>query len=341
MLHFILLILKIIGVLLLLCLGLILLILLTVLLVPVKYRVTAEHGEEFHLDGRASWLLHLINARFTHIEGVLHIRVRVLWFQLYDNLQPKQRKKKARKIKRKVKRDATRKAKKKTKKLNSKTLTDNKKEVKQTGTDTGKGEVKQDLQNVHLSELKPESKVPANEKNLNQEEADYQEDDKKSFLRRLADKIKNVKQKVLSFFRRLKEKVKKWFEAAVNLRHKISLISDFLHDSYNREGFQVTYNSLKKLLKHILPKKLKSRIVFGTGDPCTTGQALGFMGILYSFYGDKIVIIPDFENKIFEGNHYARGRIRLITLLIIVIKLIRDRRFKNLKKNFQLLKEAL
>jgi hypothetical protein len=65
------------------------------------------------------------------------------------------------------------------------------------------------------------------------------------------------------------------------------------------------------------------------------------MGILYGFYGDRVVIIPDFENKVFEGKHYARGRIRLITLLIIVIKLISDKRFKRLKSNFLILKEAL
>ena len=103
----------------------------------------------------------------------------------------------------------------------------------------------------------------------------------------------------------------------------------------------MTYGSIGKLLKHILPRKLKANIIYGTGDPCSTGQILGALSILYSMYGDRVTIIPDFENQRFEGNAMARGRIRLVTILIIVIKLILDKRFRQLRNNVRLLKEAL
>ena len=94
MLHIILLILKIIGITLLVIIGLLLLILLTVLLVPIRYQIVAEHGKEvLKMDAGASWFLHLLNARVTHLEGILHIRVKALWITLYDNLQPKPPKK--------------------------------------------------------------------------------------------------------------------------------------------------------------------------------------------------------------------------------------------------------
>jgi hypothetical protein len=154
-------------------------------------------------------------------------------------------------------------------------------------------------------------------------------------------KIKKLVEKLVTFFRGLKIKILKLYETAVNIKHKKDLITSFIKDELNREGFRITYSSLKRLFKHILPTKLKSSIIFGTGDPCSTGQALGAMSILYSFYGDKVQITPDFENKRLEGKHYARGRIRLITILIIVIKLILDKRFQQLKSNFLILKEAL
>jgi vacuolar-type H+-ATPase subunit I/STV1 len=164
---------------------------------------------------------------------------------------------------------------------------------------------------------------------------------KESLLRKLIRKCKYFIDKMTAFFKGIKSKIIKWIETIQNVKNKVNMISDFIHEEINREGLKVTLNSLKKLLKHIKPTKLRSRIIFGTGDPCSTGQALGVLGFLYSFYGDNIQIIPDFENERLEGKHYARGRIRLVTILIIVIKLILNKKFKQLKSNFQILREAL
>jgi hypothetical protein len=113
MLHVIGLILKLIGILLLAVLCLLLLLLLIVLLVPIRYRVEAEHGEELlAVEGRVNWLLHLINARVTYLEGVFHVQVRILWFILFDNLKPKKPKEpkepKEKKVKEVRKRQQTR-----------------------------------------------------------------------------------------------------------------------------------------------------------------------------------------------------------------------------------------
>jgi hypothetical protein len=172
-------------------------------------------------------------------------------------------------------------------------------------------------------------------------QADKVKEEKTNFFGRLIAKIKGFISGIKAFFIGLKDRITQLFDTVSNIRNKIGLISDFIKDKLNREGFRITYRSLKRILRHIKPTKLKSRLVFGTGDPCSTGQALGIIGILYSFYGDNVQIIPDFENKVFEGKHYARGRIRLITIIIIIIKLILDKRFQLLRKNFQLLKEAL
>lgn len=349
MLHIILLILKIIGILLLSVISLLILAILLVLFVPIRYRVKAEHGEAIWVDGRASWLLHLLRARISYMENTLDIRVKLLWFILYDSLAPKPPKDGRRKI-----RTAT--------KSRSKEQTAGL--MKRSGTQKNlerKAEQERIADQAKLSESEEQAKtegVPEPERQTKTEKTSEpkekaesermgepgkeaaQETDK-SFIRRLFDKIVSILEKIKAFFRGLKEKFIRWLQTAANIKSKIRLISDFIKDEMNREGFKITYSSLKRLLKHILPRKLYSRIVFGTGDPCTTGQALGVMGILYSFYGDRVTIIPDFENKVLEGKHYARGRIRLITVLIIVIKLIEDKRFKQLKSNFQILKEAL
>lgn len=424
MLHVILLILKIIGILLLAILGLLLLIVLIVLLVPIRYRVNAEHGEAIRVDGRVNWLLHLIRARVTHIEGVLHIQVQVLWLTLYDNLKPRkprERKQRRRDIKKKAgKKSEARNNEVKNGKVKNKIKSEvrhgtprkelqaglSEASVKKPDTavllettekpeiivkqeiglnpeikgqmeavrkpeeDAVKPEAEVRLEDVVKPEavVKPESvkkpevrlqpeiiaqkavqingKSVQTDKNdiVSENEKDQSEQDqeeKSNIFQKIIGKVQGLFTKVRAFFSGLKNRIAGFFETAANIKNKVGLVSDFIKDKLNREGFQITYHSLKRMLKHIKPTKLRSRLVFGTGDPCSTGQVLGAMGILYSFYGDNVQIIPDFENKIFEGKHYARGRIRLVTILIIVIKLILDKRFQQLRRNFQILKEAL
>lgn len=366
MLHIILLILKIIGIIILVILGLLLLILLTVLLVPVRYRANVSHGEVLDADARISWLLHIVGARISYVEGKLHIRLRILWIILYDNLLPKKEKvkKKREKVSVKKKKARTKVSRKEViktvkngkvkQRITENSISTEKLSIKDKKQES-KLEIKKEITDkpsVTKVEVKVEDKdntvtkkdiiIGIPEGNHSTETRDSQEtEDNNSLFEKIINKIKNIKLKILALFRGIKSKIIKWFESFANMKQKVNLILEFVRDEYNKEGFSIVFTSLKKLLKHILPTKLRSRLVFGTGDPCSTGQALGVISILYSFYGDKIVVIPDFEKKRFEGEHYARGRIRLVTVLIIVIKLILDKRFKQLKSNFQILKEAL
>lgn len=397
MLYVMVLILKIIGYILLAVLGLLLLLLFVVLFVPIRYRLTAEHGEKLKAEGRVSWLLHILHARISHLEGILHIRVRLFGFILFDNLRPrKPRSKKA------VREKSALRGSKHRKKPSASHEKDpyNKESIAAPGekpdrafdvyvTDKEKEVLPDSLKNAEAkkagegkaiheeagkekfvdskasegkysgsktSEGKSLDNMASEENSIGESSIDESSIDEKSideksieelgnqedtWYGRIFSKLRKLKERIIHFFRELKNKILQLFETMLNIKNKIGLIHNFIQDKINREGFHATYQSLKKLLKHILPTKLRSRIIFGTGDPCTTGQALGIMAILYSFYGDKVQITPDFENKRFEGKHLARGRIRLITILIIVIKLILDKRFKQLKTNFQILKEAL
>jgi hypothetical protein len=185
-----------------------------------------------------------------------------------------------------------------------------------------------------------------NDEEIWKEESEREEqklisDKKPSFFQRLSERFHEIKEKLISGVKNFISKIKNIFTTVKTFKYKWDLIYSFIQDEMNRQGFHVTLKSLKRMLKHILPTRLKSKIIFGTGDPCSTGQLLGVLGFLYGFYGDKVQITPDFENSRLEGKHDARGRIRLITILIIAVKLILDKRFKQLKMNATLLKEAL
>lgn len=175
-----------------------------------------------------------------------------------------------------------------------------------------------------------------------EEQPEYKEvADRKSPFKKLTGRFRRIRNKISNIIGEWKRRIKSIGATISAAKNKAGLVMDFIRNELNREGFQATWSSLKKLLRHLLPRKLKSKLIFGTGDPCSTGQALGAMSILYSFYGDRIQITPDFEHSRLEGEHFARGRIRLATILIIVARLLLDKRFKKLKNNFIILKEAL
>ncbi len=358
MLHVIFLLFKIIGIILLVLLGLILTILLVILLIPIRYRIRVNHGEEFQLEGRISWLLHVVHMRISLLGEQRRILLRIFGFALYDSLRPKKRKHKGGKRSRADRSnkgnesDPEEKESREYKPLLKEAITPSKEAIappKEERIDPSN--IIDNVVNSDPSEKSslPEQDIPNQDiKEEKIKKEDIKEEDikevkeaKESFLTKVLHRIKGICHRIIDKLRSIGKGIKRTFIKLFDLKKKWNLILEFLKDEDNRAAFQVTFLSLKKLLKHILPKRLKSKVTFGTGDPCYTGKALGAMSILYSFYGDNIQITPDFENKIFEGSHYARGRIRIGSLLIIVIKLFVDKKFKQLKRNFKILKEAL
>jgi hypothetical protein len=168
-------------------------------------------------------------------------------------------------------------------------------------------------------------------------------------------KKKGIFSKVKRFFHKIKEffiKLKNWFlglkKRILNLKEKIFTIGEkwnrikaFLKDDKNKKALSKSFKTVKRILKHIRPTRLKLELEFGTGDPCSTGQALGVFAMFYGYYGKSMQITPNFEDEILKGSIFCIGRIRLFTLLIICIKLILDKNFRNLLKNFKTLKEDL
>ncbi len=405
MLPIILLILKIIGMIILTVLGLLLFLLLILLLIPVRYQLRATHGENLYLKGRVSWLLHLVHISVTHMEGVLHIRARVLGFIIYDNLNPKKpKKKKTEKVHTKQSLLSTGKEKandiqrKQIPKVNEKIQTgssfeavikevdiekakDNAAELYITEKDqseinkaegsiaennkaensvTENSKVESNLaeKNIAKSNIVENNKTEYSNAEIREAESKETEDrestasEKVTMIAKLYHKAKVIWQgwketyrKLRNGLRSIRESIRSKSEKLVNIikgiRHKWELIYSFWMDELNKQGMKYILQSMKKLLKHILPTKLKSELIIGTGEPYSTGQVLSIINLFYGFYGDKVSVTPDFENSRFEGKHYAKGRIRAATILIIACRLILDKRFKYLKNNFLILKEAL
>lgn len=204
----------------------------------------------------------------------------------------------------------------------------------------GSNEVKK-LKEPELKAAEIPSSYTGDDYDLNEDEL---EEPKISIFTRIKTFFLKVREFFLSVRNRLRnllDNIRKLWHKAQDLGGKWDKIKEFLKEDDNKKALSKSFVTIKRILKHVRPTRLKLEVEFGTGDPCTTGQALGVLAVFYSLYGKSARIIPNFEEEILKGNIDCAGRIRLFTLLIIGIQLVFDKNFRNLLKNFKTLKEDL
>lgn len=132
------------------------------------------------------------------------------------------------------------------------------------------------------------------------------------------------------------EKVKCTFrticDTIKNIRKDIQFYKELWERPERKKAFSKVLSQLKYLWKKAKPSKLEGKITFGTGDPASTGQILGVLGVIYGALPKEVSIIPDFEEERYEGKLHIKGKIRLIHVLIIAIRLVLDRNFRIVAK---------
>lgn len=304
-------ILKWLGILLLALLGLLLFVVLLVLLAPVRYRgrlsKTEEPEERFTGEGRITWLNPILRIRIRYEGKKLYYRVRLFGFSIINSEAPKKEKKK-------------------------------KKETTEPMTGTGtleeppSEEVQQ--QTDASGPVTEENSEGTSEGEETTEESEEQE--KVSFF----TKIKQFFGKIGAFFAKLKHlgaNVKKQLSL---LWYKKGQVTGFLKGEVQKLAFGKAWSTVKKVLRHIMPRKIKGYVEFGTGNPESTGKALAAISMFYAAYGKHLKIVPEFMEKRLVAEVSFKGRIRFGTLARLGLSLIRDKNIKGFRKNWKkLLKE--
>lgn len=90
-----------------------------------------------------------------------------------------------------------------------------------------------------------------------------------------------------------------------------------------------------KIVKHILPRKIKGFVRFGFEDPSLTGKICAVIGILYPVIPEKLDIDPDFTQSVFEADVTISGRIILFIVLLNGLKILMNRRVRALIRKFR------
>lgn len=312
--------LKLLGILLLALLALVLVILLLVLLAPVRYKGRFEKREEpepvLFADALVSWLNPLLRARIYFREGKWRYTVRLFGICLSDSARQKKKRTKKEKQKREKKK-----------------RTEGKQEGSRQETALSvKEERTRESMGSQESGIPEHMELPEGE--TVQEDVPEKEE---SFFA----KLKRFWEWLLALPARIKKILQGICARLKLIWKKKEALFAFLKEEAHLTALGRTMGVVKKLFAHILPGKLKGHVEFGTGDPESTGKALAALGILYAAYGKGITVVPDFNEKRLAAELTFRGRIRAGTLLLLLLRLIRDKQVRGLYKDWKQLMSLL
>ena len=341
-------ILKIIGIILLVVLGLILFLLLLVLFVPIRYRIDAskdaEGEQQIHALIKVTWLLHLLNIRFLYPEEA-YLRVRIACFTLFRSDQPTKEaassKKNAAAEKKKESEEKTVKTSKASRKAEDTLLA--------TEDVEGSGEQPQTMDEdgwspIDNTQIKPDEKTEAKLKdapknqteNATHTEIDSEESTSKWEL--LREKILWCIRKIWKLLKNIRYTIQSIYDNIRNIIHHIRYYYRVLQSELFGRTWEKYSKEVLCLLKRIAPRKIKGYLHIGMEDPATTGQILGYYGMLYPLIGEHIDVVPDFEHVILEGTLKIRGNITLFQAVRIACTIYFD---KDLQKLIRLLKREV
>ncbi|MDO5520264.1 MAG: DUF2953 domain-containing protein [bacterium] len=323
---------KIIGITIAVILGILLFVILLILLVPLRYKVRAERKSETKAKGRISWLFGIIYVKIEYVNENMSYVVRVFGYPVFSN-DPKRKHKK--RIRRKKKNNKNKKQTNK-KQIEKKQVTDRQQEGDEKSSPALVD--KQADKAEKESERKEESSVRKKEEVSQRVETRAGKQNKSSSRgNAFFEKIKKLRELPQS----IKQKISDMLTMIKNLLRRTGLVKGFILNKTNRPGFNTLFGTLRKLLKHLKPKKYKVSLYFGFDDPCLTGQVLGGICAIYPQILGRIDLKPEFQRKILELTLYARGKVRILTLLIWSIQLILKKEFKDVIKELKQLKEEL
>mgnify|MGYP000998954149 CR=1 FL=1 len=145
-------------------------------------------------------------------------------------------------------------------------------------------------------------------------------------------KRKKKKQSFSGFIKNEYEKIKSKVKV---LSEKKERLNKLFNNKSLRRGISKTWQAVLKLLKLFRTRELSGKIIFGFEDPYTTGQVLSYAALFYSWYKDRIEIIPVFDKEIVDIDIRAKGGVRLMSLVIIATGLWFDKDFKRLYKLYK------
>ncbi len=311
-------VLKIIGIVLLVILVLLIFILGMILFIPIRYWFTVEYEGNPKADVLVKWSPILLKATVNFKDNKLEYIVKMLGGVVMTNTDAP-----LSWIGRKffgddedIQTDSDTNYDKSKQKQSKRTMEVEKKENKKTGFVIIDDEIEFE---------KPESDT----KKITKVSQKKQEKTKQSVVQKIRRKIQDIRRKIKQFFEKIK-KINEKREALLNV--------------YHHKRFEVAKKDavvyIKTLWNIIKPKHLEGYVHFGLEDPAATGQVLGIIAMFLAWYHEFLQVEPDFEHACLDGNLKGNGKIRLFSVVKLIIKIMFNKNLIKVIKKVQTIIEA-
>ena len=298
-------VLKILGMVLLGILALVLFLLSVLLLVPVRYAVSGSVGDSVKVSGKAGWLLSAIRYEFSLEDGEATGGVRIFGFRV---------RRKAKVTEAELEEDAAE-AELAATELGTE---DDARPAKESGS-TGQVQEQDDLQcnseQKETGDAREKDSGKASDKNVLRK------------IKSLWQTIKELPGKISRQFRKIRRSLQ-------NAKSFAERIHKLFTDELNQYAVKKIWAQCLYLLGHFRFRKMYTDLTFSLSDPAWTGQALGIFSMIPLFYQYEVHLYPDFESdKLYvQGDFEIKGRIRLVHLVVVTIRLLLDQKVRTFGK---------
>ena len=327
-------ILKILGIILLVILGLVLLILLLVLFVPFRYRVRAD-GEDKVWDAQAAfgWLGYLIQGNVTFHEKKLRIFAKAFGIKVYDTGEKELGKKKKDE---EASAEAPR----------EETAETPKPENEETTVTEAESEAADANANAEQPPSRPEeateettdealeiTEETEEEMVIGTEPVEEEDADIFADVGSGAQTGEETGEKPEKEIESIFVKIDRVYAAIDRILDKVEPVLEFLQEDDTQDLLGQTFRRLGRLLRHILPYALEGDLIVGTGDPVNTAKLQAAMSFLYPKLPKNFYFQSYFIDKKVAADLTMKGRIRIGSMVGIVLGLIlKGYTFRTIKR---------
>lgn len=309
-------ILKTAGIALLVILGLLLAALLAVLFVPVRYRADGSWREELTASAAITWLLHLVSIRIAY-EKELSVRVSVCGIRIKTGKKAEPTGSGQRTAAASAPESAAASAPEPASESESETAA-----KPDAGTIPGA-----------MPETAPEAQAAGGQENPKAPDtakAPEPGKDPESAQDKRRFSFDALKKRLSAAWRKLQGSLRNIRGTAKRLYRQFIHYKAIWDREETQQAFHLASAQLCRTLRHVLPRRINVRAAVGTGDPASTGQFLAVQGILYPWLGDKVQIVPDFEERRFEGEFHLKGQLRAGVVGFYALRLMLDKNVRRL-----------
>ena len=331
-------VLKILGIIILSVIGLVLVLVLLICISPVRYKVDGKYYDR--PDGKltVSWLLHILHATAGYDGNGLIYKVRVFGIPVLKSKPKSENPCEKAKASTEAGRNPGEKAEASTeagrnpgeKAEASTEAVRNPDEKAEASTEAVREEKTQDSSENEAKEAGEDSQQAEGEKQPEPDEStssEEEDEDWLGFIDKMNDAWYEKKEKLFQKLEELEDKVN-------DIRKKLRLITSERTEAAVKHVLKKVF----RILKSIMPRKLRGHVTFGMENPADTGTVLGVLAATLPIHKNQLKIDPVFTEKILEGEAFLKGRISIGFILCCAVGIILNKNvlitIKRFKKHF-------